>query len=1193
MPFLAAAQTYPVYDPYYGLPGRACGTLTGPGQAPVSTTCSSGCTISAGVATVTPASMANIAVGQPLLVDRTGTAEYVVPRAVTGSAFTATFTRSHTGTFLIENTFPNTTESTGTGTFGPGTVTITPVSMAGIVPGVELDIDPNQPPATVTGETLTPYPPGSTAGTKVSVTLAHASVLPNTLTILDNGVQVATSSLGFIGPSSASIQAVYNHDTPYLFSTAERVVFTPAKTGDTYTANYTYLPSEVVSVTSTTATNFTVTLKNQHAGGFRILGAYFTLTQTGQHWMMCDPLNNVFYYAGMTSSAPSTNDVTNFPSGNLPINTTLAVASTGGSTTVFTPVSMTGIVAGAPLELECDTGSCTTANNPNWERLFVSSVTPTTFTAYLANGSPGALNHNIGATIKCCRNDEVMASKYDPNKNTSNQSYTPFVIGRMRRAGWNAAAYSFNPAAMAPDYGTQGASVYNDMPTESWIGSGASISTNTQKVANCFWVMGGVNAPINGKGFGNDAINDLITAMPPRTVTVSSGQISSTFGSSMPDLYSPNLYSWIYGAFLSEYKSLNTPLYTEAPWNACIIQDESDEWGSLLAGAGEDFATVPSARNSAFGVLGVLESSPLIAANDKTSHHAQNYSQNALNQTKDALRSFLTAEYGTIGALNKAWGSSFSVFGSSGKCIGYSYSWCGSTVAAETVGTGNGSQTTFNYTLADAGAIDKHSVQILASVSGGPSNVVIAGDLPGYSGSGGSFSGTGTFQEQGTVSSVTCSDISCNIPSPGTYAVKPTSMTNIMPGDLLTVDTGAQQEIVEVSAVTTSGAGTTVKFTATFTKIHSNTPSPGWAVVSTFDASVDSINYSTKAISLTFTTAPPSGVTLTVNYMTGGWNNLGSGLMDTDDSACSTWMGIGVLGTGSTCDAIYFNNSPNGPAGAKAGDGNLTFQADLDAFLKQCEGEYGQNFAIAAHRVYPHIMIQSQYGANAWGTPARPEVDDGMNPWVDFWGGAVASPSLPGGTDIATARPELTSNYPALIGKNRLQYIQTLTAGKPILYQIEFNGGFSDSPLFNLASTGVPPNWVTQPAKGAAIAGAISDYFNTVYYGTETPGLGLIHWDAFERKGTDNCGGCGWFTWNDNQFDGIQNTTNPGSDILGSQTFTLIPEMTWPGGNGNSSTPIKNAIIGVQNTLAGSVGQSIGQRSKTTGGIIRGSTVVK
>ncbi len=82
-----------------------------------------------------------------------------------------------------------------------------------------------------------------------------------------------------------------------------------------------------------------------------------------------------------------------------------------------------------------------------------------------------------------------------------------------------------------------------------------------------------------------------------------------------------------------------------------------------------------------------------------------------------SLQDYLTAEYTTIGALNTAWGTSYTTFGSSE-----------TQVTAETFGTGTGAQTSFTHTFAH-GNISPTSIQILVA------GTVKGGDCPSFLGS--------------------------------------------------------------------------------------------------------------------------------------------------------------------------------------------------------------------------------------------------------------------------------------------------------------------------------------------------------------------------------------------------------------------------------------------------------------------------
>src|SRR5579871_2055365 len=134
-------------------------------------------------------------------------------------------------------------------------------------------------------------------------------------------------------------------------------------------------------------------------------------------------------------------------------------------------------------------------------------------------------------------------------------------------------------------------------------------------------------------------------------------------------------------------------------------------------GKGPDFGG--GYNNSHLGWI-VLTMSPVQTANPNKGFV---YTDTVIH-SKQALQTQLTSEYGTISALNSAWGSNYTTFGSSG-----------TTISAEAVGTGDGSTLTYGTTLA-AQAVSKYSLQIL--VAGKP----VGGDTGNGSLWGPNFSGT-------------------------------------------------------------------------------------------------------------------------------------------------------------------------------------------------------------------------------------------------------------------------------------------------------------------------------------------------------------------------------------------------------------------------------------------------------------------
>ena len=152
-----------------------------------------------------------------------------------------------------------------------------------------------------------------------------------------------------------------------------------------------------------------------------------------------------------------------------------------------------------------------------------------------------------------------------------------------------------------------------------------------------------------------------------------------------------------------------------------IASDDGDEMYGF--GAGPDFATDPSGHNNYNLAMQVAGMSPVQTADTNVAGRGVSFVYgDTLIHEKKAWRDYVAGKYGTVSALNAAWGSNYTTFGSSGICVGSQPINCASTIAADSVGTGSGSMLTFSTTLSHA-TISRFSLQIF--VAGTP----VAGDL--------------------------------------------------------------------------------------------------------------------------------------------------------------------------------------------------------------------------------------------------------------------------------------------------------------------------------------------------------------------------------------------------------------------------------------------------------------------------------
>lgn len=206
----------------------------------------------------------------------------------------------------------------------------------------------------------------------------------------------------------------------------------------------------------------------------------------------------------------------------------------------------------------------------------------------------------------------------------------------------------------------------------------------------------------------------------------------------LPDVFDPVLGQWWRGSLAAH---LAPGVADNSPWILGVFTDDSDYfWGS---GAGTDFSSYPSGHNNPnIGYL-VMISSPTQTYKQSTQYGSKKilYSNtkvfakaNVANPTircsisnPCSLRDYLWQKYGgDIGALNRAWGSQYSTFDSSGK-----------QVSGEVIGTGDDTTAVFTYRLTHS-PVSPNS--LLISVGG----KATAGDCAWFHPNCGATSGTGS-----------------------------------------------------------------------------------------------------------------------------------------------------------------------------------------------------------------------------------------------------------------------------------------------------------------------------------------------------------------------------------------------------------------------------------------------------------------
>lgn len=224
-------------------------------------------------------------------------------------------------------------------------------------------------------------------------------------------------------------------------------------------------------------------------------------------------------------------------------------------------------------------------------------------------------------------------------------------------------------------------------------------------------------ASVNRFDFASSPLKDIING--------TNSHYSTWRGGALFDVFDPNLQQW-WQAFLRSGRSGVQPVRANSPWVLGVLTDDSDYfWGS---GAGPDFTVGHTNANPGWTTL---ITSPVQTYTQGTPFGGQKeiypdsrvYAKAAAGNPSTpcsvsspcSLRDYLWQKYrGDIKALNKAWGSDYTTFDSTGKQI-----------KDEPLGTGDGTSTRFTHKLEHT-PVSPFSILIL--VSGKPT----AGDCPWF-----------------------------------------------------------------------------------------------------------------------------------------------------------------------------------------------------------------------------------------------------------------------------------------------------------------------------------------------------------------------------------------------------------------------------------------------------------------------------
>jgi hypothetical protein len=282
-----------------------------------------------------------------------------------------------------------------------------------------------------------------------------------------------------------------------------------------------------------------------------------------------------------------------------------------------------------------------------------------------------------------------------------------------------------------------------------------------------------------------------------------------------------------------------------------------------------------------------------------------------------------------------------------------------------------------------------------------------------------------------------------------------------------------------------------------------------------------SINYSTGAFSITFTTgyAPANGAAITATYVANGWG-IGTGFLDEDDRTS--------------------HNSYLGNDWVRMSNANATTVADLNVFYQAIAAKYFSDCNTQLKAVYPNILNLGPDSLGTWGAPSAAPVLRAAGQYTDAF--------LGGGTTVVYSQAEM-------------DFIEANYGDKPYFSSF-YSSANPDSALSAYTNNNPPVGFSTQTARGQAystmVAGQLSAHTTLANY----PYIGVCWWEYIDNWGER-------FNWGivthlDNAYDGHEPASGSVTCSAPLTAYTCGSEPTPSSGGGTPPygdlvTPVKAA----------------------------------
>lgn len=663
-----------------------------------------------------------------------------------------------------------------------------------------------------------------------------------------------------------------------------------------------------------------------------------------------------------------------------------------------------------------------------------------------------------------------------------------------------------------------------------------------------------------------------------------------------------------------------TQSFVASPFLVGLMGDDTDFVCGM--GATPDFDTTPSGNHKPHLGYMALVSSPLQTFNAGFTYNTTNiqfsdpkvYTKTAAASppatcsitTPCTLRDYLAKKYGTIAALNTAWGSSYSTFDSAG-----------TVVASETCGTGDGVTTVFTCTLAH-NPISPFSVSVSTggtlqggdcpwfqsrcSISGTitrPYDCTVTGNcVASFGGGGGTNLVTGfkPWSQSTQATQVDCG--ACGLPqasywfrtvwhgSPcasipsaeqgNTFSTGAPQVTiatqnnaNDAPGCATGVDIYVSCRVISgaashgcVSAASAQPVETLQASNVAYPSGSWTEPTTGLVAGAALPSPPSFIDYHTGGVQLTFSSAPANASAITIGYTYGGWM-FGAGLMD-EDGRNTSWTGTNpiclTLRAGSTAGSTSF--ACDGVIQAVA-NANQTLASDLDTWISQYSAQYFSTIRAAIKATAPNTLYLGADTAGDWDGPPRKEVLQGAAPSLDilFWLWFSNQP------DDATGTAKYT-------------YASRYLGDKPMLNFMTLHSQ-PDSALAGNTASDCCFGLTTEPLRGSQWYTILNKELRTLSYNGTYQWLGAVWWGLYDYPNENINWGLKTATDNAyNAHDAISGTTACAPPL---QAYTCGSE---PVPGGSATRPFGDLFGGATGVIAAN-SLWIGQGAAVSGAILK------